>query len=834
MELWKDVRFALRMLLKNPGWSAIIVVALALGLGVNTAVFGIVNIFLMRPLPVAHPETLAWVTDGPASEARVWDPLSFPDYQRLRQETELFEGLVATVDDSWVFNTGVAAKPRDGENIDLSFGEYLSGDAFAVLGVKAALGRTFTLDDDRPDAPPVIVLSDTIWRRQLGADPNVIGRKVYLNAGARTVIGVMPPSFHLMSPLQLPLQYWVPMGQRVPLSGVDTGWTADRQNRELRVLVRLRPGVTLAAAQARLAVLGATLARDFPASNAGIKLNITSEIEGRYGDSHEGMRRSCVLALLVAGLVLVICCANVASLLLARASRRTRELGIRLALGAGRARIARQLLTESLVLAILGGALGLVVAYWFGDLLMAVLPPVPYFTAITFQPDGLTMAWAVGATVLAGLGFGAFPAWRASRGSLMTMVKTDLRTEGHRLTRPGLRQALVVAQVAVSIVVVVSGGLFLRSLKKQEAIDPGYRTENLVSGLVNPSLFTDDMDKVRAFFRELTRRLEQQAGVSAVSSSLYMPLVNVQGGAGPIIRDGDGPPPPNQSKPVNYNVVSANYFQTMGTRLLFGRDFTEADRQGAPRAAILNAHMARTLYGREDAAVGKRFRIGGLDAPVLEIVGVAQDGHYFSLREASLPWIFFPTLPAETHDTQDGMRTFIVRARSARDVPAVAAGLRAAVQSLDPRVPVSELMTDHGHLAFALYLQRLVVGLGSILAALALLLATMGIYSVMTYTVSQRTREIGIRMALGGRVGDVLGLVLGQGLGLTLFGVGLGALGAWALTRFFASALYGISATDPLTFLGSTALLVGVALLATLLPARRAAKVDPMVALRYE
>jgi predicted permease len=841
--LWHDLRFGARTLVKNPGFTLVIVIALALGLGVNIAVFGIVNGFLIRPLQVDHPERLAWVFTGPRNEPHVWDGLSYPELVRLRQEKELFVDVIGSAEDTWVFGDGESHSTRTGEPAtrtgdatDLSFGELATGNAFQVLGVHAALGRTFGSEDDRPEAPPVIVLSDTLWRRQFHADPNVIGRKVFLNTAGLTVIGVLPPSFTGIRhrTLASAILYWVPLAHWTPLSGVDAGWMQNHAVRDLRVLARLQPGVTLAQAQTHLDVIARTLGGEFPASNAGTRLNIVNEVEGRYGDAYRGVHLSCVLALAVAGLVLLICCANVANLLLARAAKRHRELGIRLALGAGRLRIVRQLLTESVLLAFIGGALGLVLAFWFGDFLIAVLPPTPYDPQFNFEPDARTIGWAVGATLLAGLGFGAFPAWRASRGNLMTVIKTDVRTEGHGLRRPGLRQALVVAQLAISIVVVASGGLFLRSLNQLEKIDPGYRTENLVSGLVNPGLFTEDEAVVKRFFDDLLQRLEQLPGARSVSASLYMPLVNVQGSVGPLIRNGDPPPPPNQSLPTFYSIVSARYFETMGTPLLTGRDFTQTERQGHPAVAIINAHLARTLYGREDAALGKSFRVGAVDTAPFQIIGVARDGRYTSLVEDQKPWIYFPTLPAEFHDSRWSMRTVQIRAASRREVPAVAEGLRAAVASLDPRVPVSELMAAHGHLSFALFLPRLAASLGLLLASLALALATMGIYSVMTYTVSQRTREIGIRMALGGQVRDVLRMVLGQGLGLIGVGVLAGSLGAWGVTRLLGSLLYGVSATDPLTYLATLALLTGVALLATLIPARRATKVDPMVALRSE
>jgi predicted permease len=836
--LWNDLRVAARSLLKNPGFTAVVVVALALGLGVNVGVFGIVNELLLRPLPVAQPERLAAVFLGPVTEPHAWGGLSYPEAKALGEEHELYSGLVATSRDQWVFNDGQARGGRVTEAPDLSTGEYLNHEAFAVLAVRPALGRAFTAQEDRPGGDPVIILSHKLWRTRFRSDPTVVGRKVYLNAGALTVVGVMPPSFQGVQPLLFTkegIQYWVPLGQRGKMSGLADSWITDRTHRQLKVLGRLQPGVTLAQAQARGDLLVQALARELPATNAGLKMNVTGEVEGRFGEYFAGVKVAVALALAVAGLVLVICCANVANLVLARTARRGRELGVRLALGAGRARLIRLLLSESLLLALVGAVLGVGLAFWFGDLLAVFLPPLPVELTFNLDLDPRVVAWGLGVAVLSGLGFGILPAWRASGGSLMAVLKTDLRTEGHRLRRPGLRQLLVIAQLAISLVVVVAGGLCLRSLRQMETIDPGYRADLLVSANMNPGLFTDDPVVVRRFYDELFRRLEHLPGLASVSATTYMPLVNAQGECGPIIKEGDPPPPPNQGgRPAIYSVISPRYFETMGTALLRGRDFTDDERRDAPATVIVNQRLARQLYGSEEAALGRRFRIGGLDSAPLRIVGVAADGHYQTLLEDPTTAIFLPGFPPELHDELWAMKNIILRATDRRQLPALAAGLRAEVQRVDARVPTADLRIGHGHLVSSMIQIRLAVGLGLILGLLAVVLASMGIYSVMTYTVGQRTREIGIRIALGGSVGDVLRLVVGQGLALVAVGVVAGSLGAWLVSRFLGSLLYGVRATDPLTYAGTVALIVGVALLATLLPARRAALVDPMVALRAD
>jgi putative ABC transport system permease protein len=832
MSFWQDLRTAVRTLLKNPGFSAVIVLALALGLGVNTAVFGAVNVFLVRPLSTWQPARLTRIFSGPRGEPEVTNALSYLDFQRLRQDREVFADLAASTVEDFVISENAGPR-RAGEHAEMSTGELVTAATFDLLHVAPQMGRSFTPADDRPGAEPTILLGHGLWQRRFAADPQIIGQRIHLNRGAFTVIGVLPADFTSVNALPN-ISCWVPLAMRsVVRNGEVDDFFTNGARRELRVLGRLASGITLRQAQERVASLGETMARDYPASNAGTRWAMTPEIEGRYGSAYQVIARSCALALFIAGLVVLISCANVANLLLARAGQRTREVGIRMALGAGRGRIIRQLLAESLLLALAGGGLGLLLAFWLGDLLHLILPPVEAQPEFKVVPDRVTLAWALGGAVAAGLVFGILPAWRASRASLVTALRSDLRTDGHSLRRPGLRHALVVAQLAISIMVVASGGLFFRSLDKLQTIDPGYRTENLVSALVDPGLFTDDQARIDAFFEQLQGRIERLPGVQSVSSSMYMALVNAGGACGPLIKDGDPPPPPNQTPPVLYTVVARRYFETMGTQLLFGRDFLPSEHKSDGAAVIINAELARRMFGRPEDAVGRRFRVGTLASPPVQIVGVARDGRYLNLLEGQRPWIFWPNHRPELHETNT-MRTVVIRARSQRDAPIISERLRAEVEDLDARLPVMQMAIARSHLAASLYAPRMAAGLGIVLAVLALALATMGIYSLMTYTVSQRTREIGIRMALGGQATDVLRLVTGQGLWLIAAGVLLGAAGAAVVGRSLASLLYGVSPTDPVTFLATAILLVLVALLATLVPARRATRVDPMIALRQE
>jgi predicted permease len=838
MTLWHDLRFAIRMLAKRPGFTAIVTLALALGMGVNTAVLSAMNVFLIRPLPVPAPAELVTISLG-AKEAASLSvrASSFADYEVIAAEDQLFKGVLSTTTENLALSSGETKRERGTEQAELIQVEMVSGNYFDVLGVRPLLGRTFSPDEGRPvGAAAVTVLSHELWQRRFHGDREVLGRKLYLNGNFMTVIGVMPPAFKGPASFLTGVNLWLPVGLRGKLATGNEDWRIDRGQRTMLLIGRLRPGVTQDQARARLQVLAQTLAAQYPATNAGTEPLVTSEIEGRYGAAYGTVKLGFTMALLVAFLVLLISCANVANLLLARTAARTKELGVRLALGAGRARLFRQLLTESLLLALLGGGLGVILAFWVADLLLALLPTLPGFPRLELEPDRATILWSLAVSVLAGVLFGAVPAWRASRADVVAALKTDVGAEGQGTRRAGLRQALVIAQVAVSVVVVASGGLVLRSLHKMEGIDPGFRPDTLVSAIIDPGMLDDYFKEsdTRQFFVELARRMEQQPGVRSVASSRWMPLVNLSSLQGPVVKEGDPPPPPNEGMKTGYSLTYGRYFETMGTELVVGRDFIDADHEGTPRTVIINQEIARQLYGGEQAALGRRLRIGGPEAPLLEVIGVARTGRYRQLDEAPGPYLYVPGDLPDFHETFMTHRSVMVRAASVRDAAAIAAVLRTEIQRLDARIPVPILLVGDSHLGPALFNVRLLAELGMVLGLLALGLATMGIYSLMTYTVTQRTKEIGIRMALGGQVVDVLRLVLGQGLRLILIGVVLGALGAAGVARLIGGLLYGVGALDPVALLAAIGLFVAVGLLATLLPARRATKVDPMVALRYE
>jgi putative ABC transport system permease protein len=829
--LWQDFRLAARMLAKSPGFTAIVVIALGLGLGINAYVSSAVDSLMLRPISARDPSQLVTVVIGPSDQPRVWGQLSHPEYLEVQRQDRIFSGVVAVNGDDFTFGTEEVAQARGAEHPETISGQFVSGNYFDVLGVPAFLGRTFSPEEgSSPAAEPAIVISHALWRRRFNRDPAVLGRKVFLTGDAMTVIGVMPRSFKDSPDGR---DYWIPFSQHQRLYGPDENIINSRTRRVVTVMGRLMPGVSRSQAQAQLSVLAQTMAQQFPATNAATKIDVISEVEGRFGADYAGIRLGAYLALLVAGLVLLISCANVTNLLLARAAKRGKEQGVRLALGAGRMRIVRQLMVESLLLALMGGVLGLLITLWFGDLLQALLPAMPLAQDLELHPDLSTLLWILAASCLAGVVSGVLPAVRASRTDLLSALKSDIGAEGQGLRRAGIRQLLVVAQLAISLVVVASAGLLFRSLANMETIEIGLQPDNLVSGLINP-VFSGDEVGVKRFFTELVNRLEQMPGVVSVSGTRYMPLVNQQGECGPIVKEGDPPPPPNQELPTPYSVVLGHYFETVGTPLLFGRDFHPRELEGIPTTVIINRRLAERLFGDPAIAVGKRLRVGPPEAPLLQVVGVAADGRYRELLEAPTSYLLFPGNLPYLRDSNWTMNSILIRARSPRDMASIATGLRKEVEALDARLAIDLAMVGRGHLAVSLNAARLAAKLGMILGMLALLLATMGIYGVMTYSVSQRTKEIGIRIALGGQTGDVLRLVIGQGMALIGIGVIIGGVGALALCRLLRRFLFGVGTADPLTLVLSAVLLSSVALLATLIPVRRATKVDPMVALRYE
>ena len=824
--MFQDIRYGIRMMRKAPGFTAVAVMALALGIGVNTAALSAVNGFVLRPLPVSKPTELVAAFWGRKIDTRTWGEFSYPNYVDLREQNKTFSSLCA----SWETSAGISSsESRSGgedERAEVVWGELVSDNYFDVMGVAPVLGRGFLPEEVRtPNTHPVTLISHSLWQRRFNADTGVVGKTIYLNGSPFTVIGVMPESF-LGSTFFLRNSFWTPL-MMAQNFGRRADWKTDRSYAFFTLYGRLKPGHTMAQAETDLNLVANTLAQLYPKDNADTKIHLTTEQDGRYNNTTKVLKYGGLLALCISALVLLVACANVASLMLARATTRAREIGTRLAIGAGRGRIVRQLLTESVLLSLLGGLLGLAFAYAGGALIQATVPPVPYPLSLEFGLDTYALKWMLVVSLLTGVIFGLAPALLASRTDLVAVIKGAAGySVGRR--RWNLRGTLVVAQVTISIIVLICAGLFIRSLRKAFETDPGFRTDNLVTMMINPRLLNYDQKAIWRFFPELLHRIEGQRGVRMAALTDDLPLQASHLSRGPIVKEGEADPPPNQGVISRCSFVSPKYFDTVRTPLLLGRDFTERDDADAPPVVIVNQEFARRFYGSAEIAMGKRFRFAQ-GTQLMEIIGVAKDGLYNTLYEDPQTYMFLPV-----YQQPHSAVTLLVSAQSAADLQSVAESARREIAQLDARLPVVGVMMAEENMSIAYWGPRVAAGMASTFGVLALVLATMGLYSVMTYAVSQRTREIGIRMALGASLRDVLRLIVSQGMRMVLIGLVLGLAGAFALTRVLASLLLGVGTTDPLTFVGVVILLLAIALLACWLPARRATKVDPLVALRHE
>jgi putative ABC transport system permease protein len=816
--LRQDLRQAVRLLVKHPGFTLVAVMSLALGIGANTAIFSLVNALLLRPMPVARPSEIVSVFTSDFS-GPLYGASSYPDYLDFRR-VDALSGLAA-----WA-PTPVALAQGSGQSQRL-FAEAVSANYFDVLGVRPLMGRGFAPEEDSgPHA--VAVIAHGLWQRAFGSDPGVIGRSVTLNGTPFQVVGVAPPEY-VGAMRGLAMDLWIPLSMQDVARTGRTGLT-NRGNRGVFLTGRLAPKADLAGAQARFDSLAAALHRDYPQNwtdvqQRGRRITLVSESGGRVFPEVRGpVLGFMALLMTVVGLVLLIACANLANLLLARASTRRREIGIRVALGAGRAALIRQLLTESVLLSLLGGAAGGLGAAWTADALSTFRPPLPVPVVLDLTLDLRVLAFAVLVSVATGVFFGLAPALAATRSDVVSALKDDGAGTGTGPQRSRLRSVLVVGQVSVALLLLVGSGLFVRSLRNAHTIDPGFEPGGLAMASVDLVLGGYKEEAGRAFYVRALEQVRTLPGVVAATFVKDAPLG--LGGSRRGLRIEGYTPRPNEDMEVALTSVGPGYFETMRIPLRRGRTFTADDLPGTPLAAIVNEAFVRRYLGGQEA-IGRRLRLRGPDAPATEIVGVVRDGKYRTLGEEARPFVYLPLF-------QDYVGEATLIARTEGSPAAVAALLQRRLVDIDPRIPVFDVKTMDEHLRFTLLPARLAASVLGLFGLVALLLSGLGLYGVMSYLVSQRSREMGIRIALGARPEDVVRLVVGQGMRLTLFGM-IGGIGAaLGVTHLVAGLLYGISPTDPWTFAAVTSVLAAVALLACLLPARRAAAVDPNVALRFE
>ena len=830
--LIKDIRFAARGLLKRPGFTVIAVLTLALGIGANTAIFSVVNATLMRTPPVSDPERLVYVFNGPAGSV-----FSYPDYAAVRDQNNVLDGLIA-----W---GGISASLNSNDQTDLVVGAIVTGNFFDVLGVRAQRGRVITTDDDKtPGGHPVVVISQGLWQGRFGGDPNIIGRQLLLNGNNFTVIGVLPKGFDGLD-LGVTRDLYVPMMMQATMRPPRAGYSGEmnpdllqaRSNRWLSSIGRLKPGVSEAQAQASLSLIVKQLEEAYPQTNRGRSISIfplsaTDDPRGR-----EQLSSVARLLMGVVGIVLLIACANVANLLLARSSARTKEIAVRLAIGATRWRIVRQLLTEGVLLATLGGAAGLLLAWWTTRTFSAAPPPAGALPVTPqFAIDLRVLLFTLGLSLVAGVVFGLAPALRASKPALIPALKDDAAAFFERTRLFSLRNLLVVTQVALSVVLLIAAGLFLRSLWQAQTSDPGFDAGKIVGLPLNINLLRYTKPQGREFYRQVIERVEAIPGVESASlariaavsgnSSVRSLLIEGRAGSDNQFRSDNAGAAPGDNDSVSANVIGPKYFQTMGIAFLQGRDFNTQDTEEHPPIVIVNEAFVQRHFPNGDV-LGKRLSFNGPRGPFREIVGVVRTSKYRSLGEAPTPVAYMPL--QQNHET--GM---VLHVRTRVEPSSVAGVIRNEVQSLEKNLPIGnpELMSDR--VSNSLYAARMGAILLAVFGGLALLLASIGLYGVMSFAVARRTRELGIRVALGARPGDVFRLVLRQGMTLVIAGLVLGIGVAVAVTRLLASFLYGVSTTDAFTFTAIPVLLTLVALLACYLPARRATRVEPLTALRYE
>jgi predicted permease len=822
LNFWKDIQYAFRTLTKNPGFAIIGIVTLALGMAVNTTVFSVVNGLILRPLPVPHPEQVTALSLQQAGDSTAQN-FSYQDYLDLRNQPESFS-------DVFGYRVSLVGIAVDGKG-DHAIISRVTGNYFSALGISPALGRLILPTEGQSmGADPILVLGYSYWQKRFGGDPNIVGKKVQVNDTILTVIGVAPEEFHGTYAF-LNMDGYAPFSAPVGEGGqeaLEKDWT-QRSSRFMNLMGRLKPGASLQQARATMAVAAQRVAQQHPETEKGISILITPEKLARFGPDPDNQIPLVAAAFMIlASLVLFVACFNIANVLLVRATVRQREMAIRAALGAGRGRLVRQHITESLLLALFGGCAGLVLANWATGTISSMPLGTTLPIQIDFHPDARVFLYALAAVLLTGIIVGIMPGLRIARTDVNSILHEGGRGSSDGPRRHLARNSLVVAQVTGSMVLLIVAGLFVRSLGKAQNIPLGINTSHILNLSLDVKQIGYSEVHGREFYRELDSRLNALPGVIAVAEGYSIPMgyisadENVTIAGHPIEA---GKQPPN----VLYNRVSPNYFDTLQIPLLQGRTFTFADNEKAPGVAVITQAMAKKFWPSEEA-IGKHFRMEGSGAKDLEVIGVLQDGKYRSLTEdPPLPFFYVPF-----SQNYDGFRVIHVKTSAAPE--SVAPQVQEQVRALAPNLPIAEMqtMTQAMQGINGFFLFRFGAQLSSVMGFLGLILAVIGIYSVVSYAAARRTQEIGIRIALGASRAIILKMVLKQGLAVVGIGLVIGLGVALAGTRLLADLFVGIKPTDPLTFAGVAILLAGVALLACWIPAHRATRVDPLIALRHE
>ena len=834
---WKDITFGLRMLAKSPGFTAIAVITLALGIGANTAIFSLMNQILLRQLPVKNPNELVILrapgpetghvsTDGDATES-----FSYPMYKGLRDTNSVFSGILAR----YGFSASVASRGQT----DRASGEVVTGNYFEVLGVQPAIGRLFSQDDDKvPSAEPYVVLSYSYWERHFGGDPSILNKVLLVNNVEMTVVGVAQAGFTGVQVGKTPDLY-VPM-MMTPLM-TEYGETLDGWNDYwMTLLARRKPGVSQKQAEAGInAAYKPLLEEQLPLIKSDWnekkrqlfldkKIALASGANGRTVLQRDSGGQIITLFVMV-GLVLLIACTNVANLVLARGAGRQREFAIRTAMGASRSRMIRQLLIESLLCAFGGGAMGILLGTW----LMRILTPIVVENAgihgLSDSLDRGVLGFAIAATVISGVFFGLIPAWRVTRLGVSDVIKDQGSTSSASVSHVGFRKFLVAGQVAFTMLLLAGAGLFVRSLWNLRNQDLGLRTDNVITFSVQPALNGYDLPRSIALFDQMRARMAAVPGVRSVGSGDVATLTGDDEGSNITVEGGTQAQLPEELQDVDHIAVSANYFSTLGIPLLSGREFTESDGATAPKVAVVSEAMAKRFFPDRNA-VGSHFAFGAGNkvVPDILIVGVVKDVKQEHVNSAPQPYVYIP------YSQRPKLREMTFYVRADRNPLLLASSLQDVVRQMDANLPVFDLKTMQRVVEEDLFSARMVAVLSACFAGLAALLAALGIYGVLAYVVVQRTREIGIRMALGALAGDVRVLIVKEVGSMVLIGVGLGLPLAYGLARFSESLLYGVHAGDPAVYALGLGLIALIALAACFIPARRATRVDPLVALRYQ